>query len=177
MTEWYEQDAFWDEISDRLFTEDHWARAENEINDIIVLLGARKGNKVLDLCCGPGRHSIELAKKRLIVTSVDRTSSYIDNVKKLAIENNVDIECIIEDMRKFRRTDTFDIVLNLYTSFGFFPNRDDGKFVLYNVYSSLKKSGKFLIDMMGKEDYPYYWSSTPRGPSSRTRGPVPSRNR
>ena len=54
-------------------------------------------------------------------------------------------------MRNLRRSDSFDIVLNLYTSFGFFSARDDDKLVLDNVYSSLKPGGRLLMDMMGKE--------------------------
>jgi len=44
MTEWYEQDSFWNELSDKLFTEDHWARSEDEVNSIINLLGIHRGN-------------------------------------------------------------------------------------------------------------------------------------
>ena len=57
----------------------------------------------------------------------------------------------MEDMRTHRRPGTFDIVLDLYTSFGFFSARDDDKLVLDNVYSSLKPGGRLLMDMMGKE--------------------------
>ena len=77
MTEWHEQECFWDGMANKLFTEEHWARSEDEINSVTNLLGIQRGSKVLDLCCGPGRHSIELAKKGYSVTGVDRTSSYI----------------------------------------------------------------------------------------------------
>ena len=151
MTEWYELDSFWDELSDKLFTEDHWIRAEDEVNGVINLLGIQQGSKILDLCCGPGRHSIEFAKKGYSVTGVDRTSTYIKKAQEQATSSSVKIDFIIEDMRKFRKSNEFDVVLNLYTSFGYFANPDDDKLVLNNIFSSLKNDGKLLIEMMGKE--------------------------
>jgi SAM-dependent methyltransferase len=151
MTEWYELDSFWDELSDKLFTEDHWIRAEDEVNSVINLLGIQQGSKILDLCCGPGRHSIEFAKKGYSVTGVDRTSTYIKKAQEQATSSGVKIDFIIEDMRKFRKSNEFDVVLNLYTSFGYFANPDDDKLVLNNIFSSLKNDGKLLIEMMGKE--------------------------
>jgi SAM-dependent methyltransferase len=151
MTEWNELDSFWDDFSDKLFTEDHWIRAEDEVNSVIDLLDIQQGSKILDLCCGPGRHSIELGKKGYSVTGVDRTLTYIKKAREQAIISGVEIDLITEDMRKFRRFNQFDVVLNLYTSFGYFSNPDDDKLVLNNVYSSLKSGGKFLMEMIGKE--------------------------
>jgi SAM-dependent methyltransferase len=151
MTEWYELDSFWDGVSDKLFTEDHWIRAEDEVNSVIDLLGIQQGSKILDLCCGPGRHSIELAKKGYSVTGVDRTSSYINKAREKATLNGVEVDFITEDMRKFLRSNKFDVILNLYTSFGYFSNPDDDKLVLNNILSSLKKGGKFLVETIGKE--------------------------
>jgi SAM-dependent methyltransferase len=138
-------------LSDKLFTEDHWIRAEDEVNSVINLLDIQQGSKILDLCCGPGRHSIELAKKDYSVIGVDRTSSYIKKAQEQARINNLEIDFITEDMRKFHRSNEFDVILNLYTSFGYFSNPDDDKLVLNNIFSSLKNGGKLLMEMMGKE--------------------------
>jgi SAM-dependent methyltransferase len=54
-------------------------------------------------------------------------------------------------MRSFCQPDTYDAVLNLYTSFGYFENQEEDRQVLKNIHSSLKKDGKLVIDMMGKE--------------------------
>ena len=49
------------------------------------------------------------------------------------------------------RKNTFDAVLNFFTSFGYFKNQEDDYRVVQNVYNSLKKGGVFLIEIMGKE--------------------------
>jgi SAM-dependent methyltransferase len=54
-------------------------------------------------------------------------------------------------MRRFSRPNNFDVVINLYTSFSYFEDPEEDRQVLKNVYSSLKKGGLFVIEMMGKE--------------------------
>jgi SAM-dependent methyltransferase len=54
-------------------------------------------------------------------------------------------------MRRFVRPDTFDAAFSMFTSFGYFEQPADNQQVLINVYSSLKKGGVFLLDMVGRE--------------------------
>lgn len=54
-------------------------------------------------------------------------------------------------MRHFRRKNFFDVVINLFTSFGYFEREEDDYRVIENVYASLKKNGVFLIELLGKE--------------------------
>ncbi|GAH48880.1 unnamed protein product, partial [marine sediment metagenome] len=61
------------------------------------------------------------------------------------------VEFIQEDMRSFCKPNTFDVAINLFTSFGYFEDIKDDKKVITNVYRSLKNKGVFLIDIMGKE--------------------------
>ena len=57
----------------------------------------------------------------------------------------------MEDMRRFSRPSSFDLVLNMFTSFGYFDDKNDDMRVLANVMANLKPGGTFLIDVMGKE--------------------------
>jgi SAM-dependent methyltransferase len=54
-------------------------------------------------------------------------------------------------MRNFCEPNTFDVVINLFTSFGYFEEATDDRRVLENVYKLLKEDGTFLIDIVGKE--------------------------
>src|SRR5262249_22448694 len=85
------------------------------------------------------------------VTAVDRTRFLFDKAKQRAVSMNLDIEFVFEDMINFIRPAAFDLVLSMFTSFGFFENRDDDLKVLKNVYENLKAGGVFLIDVAGKE--------------------------
>ncbi len=148
---WYEQDAFWEIVAPTLFTQQRWSDAPTEVEQVVSLLGIEPGAHVLDLCCGVGRHSLELARRGFQVTGVDRTRLYLDRASQQAEAEGLKVEFVQSDMRSFCRPDAFDVVVNLFTSFGYFEDPEDDRQVATNVHRSLKSGGVFLIDMMGKE--------------------------
>lgn len=109
------------------------------------------GKAALDLCCGPGRCSIALEQKAFTVTGVDRTKFLLDKAREKARAAKAKVEWIQMDMRGFGREDAFDLVLSMFTSFGYFDNKDEDLLVLRNVFNSLRSDGIFLIDVIGKE--------------------------
>lgn len=145
---WYENEEFW---RDSPFNIDKIERAPKEIDKIESLADLDPAIKVLDLCCGTGRHSIVLAKRGYDVTGVDLTRHYIEKARKKAEEKEFDIEFVEKDMREFKREDNFDLVLNLWTSFGFFEDEQENMKVLENIYASLRPKGKLIMDLMSKE--------------------------
>jgi len=148
---WYDQDDFWETFSPALFTTERMLSAGKEVEKIASLLKLQPSASICDLCCGPGRHSLELARLKYCVTGVDRTALYIEQAGKKADEQQLNIRFVQDDMRSFCEPDAFDAVINVFTSFGFFEDPADDKRVLENVYTSLKEGGNFLIDIMGKE--------------------------
>ena len=77
MTPWHENDELWAELLPLLCDEAMLKAAEIEASQAAVLLGVKPGAHVLDLGCGPGRHSLELARLGYRVTGVDRTACYL----------------------------------------------------------------------------------------------------
>jgi SAM-dependent methyltransferase len=150
MSEWFEEEGFWIDTYPVLFSEERFKIAPEQIEKALSLAKV-EGNSVLDLCCGPGRHSIELAKRGFAVTGVDRTPFLLDKAKASAAEHKFDIEFVLSDMRDFIRPDAFDLVLNMFTSFGYFDNKGEDLKVLRNIYESLRQGGVLLIDVFGKE--------------------------
>ena len=151
MKPWHEADAFWTTWAPFLFEERRWQQAQGEVANIISLVKLSPGASILDLCCGPGRHSLQLAQAGFSVTGVDRTKTYLQKARKQAAKEELNIEFICADMRDFCRPNAFDAVINLFTSFGYFEDISDDRKVITNVYRSLKSGGVFLIDTMGKE--------------------------
>lgn len=145
---WYENEEFW---KDSPYNIDEIKRAPKDIDKIESLADLESDMKVLDLCCGTGRHPIELAKRGYDVTGVDLTELYIEKARKKAEEQDLNVEFVRKDMRDFRREENFHMVLSLSTSFGFFEDEEENIDVLKNVYESLKPKGKFILDLMGKE--------------------------
>ena len=106
---------------------------------------------LLDLCCGPGRCSVALAKKGFAVTGVDRTKYLLDKARKRARAARVKIEWVQQDMRDFVRPDSFALVLSMFTSFGYFDDKREDLIVLENMFKSLRPGGVCLIEVLGKE--------------------------
>jgi cyclopropane fatty-acyl-phospholipid synthase-like methyltransferase len=151
MFKWYENAEFWEVMAPKLFGAEKIAETKQEIDQIISLLKITAGSTVLDLCCGQGRHSLELARRDFNTTGVDRTLKYLEKAKDEAKEQNLSIEFIEDDMRHFKRLDYFNAIIIMYTSFGYFEEHNENMQVLHNCYYSLKDNGSLLIDLMGKE--------------------------
>jgi SAM-dependent methyltransferase len=151
MTTWHQQIDFWERFAPFLFTERHWESAVGDVDYLMQLLDIQDGDAILDLCCGPGRHSLEFARRGFKVTGVDMTSSYLREARLRAEDENLSVEFIQEDARKFRRSEAFQGALLMYTSFGYFEDQRENLQVLANVRESLQVSGRLVIDVMGKE--------------------------
>ena len=148
---WYEDEYFWKGVAPLLFNQKIMTAAGDEIKQIIKLSGMRKGGKVLDLCCGIGRHSLELARKGFKVIGVDLTEEYLAKARRKARAQGLNVKFVRDDMRRFCQLDYFDTVINMYTAFGYFDNPADDRRVLSNTYYSLRKGGTLIIHVMGKE--------------------------
>ncbi len=151
MSEWHQDDHFWSTFSATMFDASAWEAAETQVDDVIALLGLEPGARVLDLCCGPGRHTIEMARRGFHVTGVDRTEEFLEECRRRADDEGLDVDLAHSDMRKFVSPDSFDGAINLFTSFGYFPDRADDLRVVGNLYASLVSGGSLILDVAGKE--------------------------
>jgi SAM-dependent methyltransferase len=118
-----------------------------QVNFIHRNLGLKKGAKILDLACGHGRISIELAKLSYGVTGLDYSKYFLGIAKKEAKKHGVKIDFIRQDMRKLNFVNKFDAVISMFTSFGYFKDDKDDIKVIRNISRALKPGGKFLIDV------------------------------
>jgi SAM-dependent methyltransferase len=148
---WHESDSFWETAGPVLFTQGRWENAPAEVAAMVALLGLTPGADVLDLCCGVGRHALEFARRGFRVTGVDRTAAYLDEARRRAEEEELAVEFVQQDMRSFVRPKAFDVVINCFTSFGYFEREDDDRSVAASASESLRPGGMLLIEMMGKE--------------------------
>ena len=150
MAQWFEDESFWETLFPFIFAADRLAAAGEEVDRLLELLDV-EGRDVLDLCCGPGRHAVELARRGFLVTGVDRSAFLLGKARAAAAAADVPVEWIRSDMRDFVRPAAFDLAINMFTSFGYFDDRDDDLRVLRNLHASLREGGRLLIDMIGKE--------------------------
>lgn len=159
MPEWFEDDSFWEATFAHIFSAERFMVAESEVKRILSLTGYKAG-RVLDLCCGPGRHSIVLGKMGIPVTGVDSSGFLLEKAVALASEQRLNIEFLHRDVRNFRQAGSYTLAINFFTSIGYFDNEDDNLRILRNVYESLTEDGTFLIETVGKEPLAKYFRAT-----------------
>lgn len=135
-------DGYYKEIWKQVFPE---KTTLAEVDLIINEGGLQNGDHVLDLMCGYGRHSLELARRGINVTAVDNLADYIEEIKEKALEEDLHIECIKEDALQLDIDKKYDTVICMGNSLQFF-NQNDLIKILFNISNHLKKGGKFLIN-------------------------------
>jgi len=156
---WFEDEGLWSSTYRFMFPATSFDQAVEHADQIADLSGVHNG-ALLDLCCGPGRYAVPLALRGFSVTGVDRTSFLLDRARDYAVEKGAAIEWVLEDMRHFIRADSFDLAINMFTSFGYFDDPAENMGVLRNVHASLKRQGVFMIDVAGKEILARIFEST-----------------
>lgn len=149
---WHEKDETWDTLAPVLFTRRRRERAEVEVGLLIELLDLRGGERILDLPCGIGRHALELARRGFRVTGVDRTDAYLDEGRRAAAGESLGVEWVRCDMREFARPGAFDLVLNMYTSFGYFEDPADDRRAAQAFFDALQPGGRLVMELHGKEN-------------------------
>ena len=148
--EWFADESIWKDLFPFVFPDAAFAAADEQVEKMLRLTGI-DGGHVLDLCCGPGRHVVALAKRGFAVTAVDRTSFMLERARARAAQANLPVEFVLEDMRRFIRPATFDLIINIFTSFGYFDDRADDLRVLELVCDNLRPGGVFVLEMVSKE--------------------------
>lgn len=155
----YESDEWWDKAlsfftSEQLDVNGTFLRNRRDARQVVQVLGDRLGLErgcwVMDLACGPGRYSVELAHGGYQVTGLDRSAELIAIARRLAAAERVNAEFIIGDMRSFLSVMSYDAVLSINTSFGYF-NESGDLATLKSVYNALINGGWFVLDLMNRE--------------------------
>lgn len=131
-----------------LYKNRDYSEASLFIDTISDFLKLQPNSKCWDLCCGKGRHSIYLNKKGFDVIGTDLSPQSILEANKSANET---LEFYEHDMRKLFRINYFDVVFNVFTSFGYFEKREDDLHVFDSVQKSLKSKGLFVFDYLNAE--------------------------
>ena len=145
-TEWF---ASWFDTSyyHILYKHRDDTEAQEFIKNIVNLLTIKKEEKLLDLACGKGRHSIFLNKLGYNVVGADLSKNSINIAKKFENER---LRFIEHDMRSSLQH-KYDVILNLFTSFGFFEDDNEDIKILKNIKNGLKPNGIAIIDFMNSK--------------------------
>jgi cyclopropane fatty-acyl-phospholipid synthase-like methyltransferase len=145
MNKWFET---WFNTEDYLnvYRSRNNSEARKHVDFILKNVKLEKRDKVLDLACGPGRHSIIFAGKGFEVTAVDLSEKLLCVAKKTAEDAELKIDFRRSDLREIKLGKKFDLVVNLFTSFGYFEEDEENYKIFDVVKEHLSEKGTFVID-------------------------------
>lgn len=147
-SEWYRE----------IFTEDFFRtlprnfhkQTVRETEFVIDRLGVEPGARLLDLCCGFGRHTMELARRNFEVVGLDLAMPLLQKALNEAQRRNLSIKFVHGDMRQLNFQGVFDGIFNVQTSFGYFTDRVNFK-VLQGIFRALKPGGRFFVETINRD--------------------------
>jgi ubiquinone/menaquinone biosynthesis C-methylase UbiE len=122
-------------------------RTTGECDFVVQALGLKEGDRVLDLCCGQGRHSVELARRGFDVTGADLSEYLLGLARKAAEEAQVGVRFERCDMRELPWNAEFDAAINIFTSFGYLESDEEDEKALRAVHRALRPGGGVLLDL------------------------------
>ncbi len=126
-------------------------RTRREVRGLLKLLELRPGAAVLDLACGWGRHSVELARRGYTVTGLDWSPTLLAHARRRARRARVEIEWVQGDMRELPWTERFDVVLSLFSSLGYFLSDEEDLRVLRSGRQALRPGGHLVLETMHRD--------------------------
>ncbi|MCP5367056.1 MAG: methyltransferase domain-containing protein [Hyphomicrobiales bacterium] len=146
---------WWRELFNSLYLKTDGDVVENgtnttrEVDAVVAAAGLGKGDRILDLCCGQGRHALELARRGFTrVTGVDRSRYLVRLARKRARAEGLDVAFREGDARTARLPDSsMDCVMLMGNSFGYFEEETEDHRVVDNVIRLLRGGGTLVLDI------------------------------
>lgn len=138
--DWFDTSYYHTLYKDRDVTE-----AKQFIRRLIQHLPLKKGDHVLDLACGKGRHAVTLSECGFDVLGVDLSQNSIIDAKKLEGDS---LKFAVHDMRNVIKNVQFDGIFNLFTSFGYFDSIEDNQRTVNSIAQMIRPNGVLVIDFM-----------------------------
>lgn len=124
------------------------ADTQDQLDFLRHVLPARPGMRILDVCCGHGRHAVELARWGYEVVGLDLSAPFLKVAQATAQGQGLQLPLVRGDVRTFPfQVGTFDVALSLFTSFGYFDDDRENELVLHQIAAVLKPGALFILDL------------------------------
>lgn len=117
-----------------------------QVDFLVDALELSPGDSVLDVACGRGRHSVELARRGFRVTGIDLSARSLELARAAAEQAGVDVEFRRLNMRELDYDGVFVAAVNLFSAFGYFADDVDNERVIQRIATALRPAGRFIID-------------------------------
>ena len=125
-------------------------RTRRDVDFILDVCALTPGDKVLDLCAGTGRHSIELALRGVRVVAVELNEGYVELAQRRAAAASVRPTFVLGDVRGVSFDDDFDAAILMWNSFGYFSD-DENRTLLAKTRAALKPGARFVLEVLNRD--------------------------
>jgi SAM-dependent methyltransferase len=141
--DWY-REAFDATTADMAWTD----RTESEVERALKMLRPQGGERILDLACGSGRHSLELVRRGFSVVGADISPDLIEIAHAEAERAGLEAAFVLADLRELNFEAEFDIVLNLNDgAVGYFETEEENHRTFETISRSLRSGGRNLVQL------------------------------
>jgi SAM-dependent methyltransferase len=141
--DWY-ADAFDASNAEMAWTD----RTGPEVDRVAKILQTQGTERVLDMACGSGRHSLELRRRGFEVVGTDISADLIEIARRDAVEADLEVEFVEADLRALDYEDEFDLVLNLNDgAIGYLESDEENRRSFEVIARALKPGGRNLVQL------------------------------
>ena len=148
MEPWYKKSFGKDYL--QLYQHRDASEAQNQVELLAKLVSLKTSDRILDMACGAGRHlSAFYDKGYTNLIGIDLSDHLLSEAQKYFLENKTSSIALAQaDMRFLPFNKDFDVIVSLFTSFGYFNDDNENLLVLKNAYSCLSSHGIMLLDYL-----------------------------
>lgn len=147
MKNWY-KDWFASEYYLKVYSHRNDSDAENLLKLIHDNIDIKSDAKILDVACGSGRHSQKFAELGYNVVGFDLSKTLLKVAQKNKSLQNLNLNYFCSDFRVIPLKTSFDLILNLFTSFGYFETDDENFSFIKYASTHLNNNGYFIFDYL-----------------------------
>ncbi len=126
-------------------------RTEGEVESLIRTFSLQPPARILDVACGQGRHAIAFARRGFDVVGADLSAPLLEVASARTREAGLTIAYVRSDMRQIPFTDEFDVVVNLFTAFGYFEEEGEHRRALAAFVRALRGGGRLVLEMINRD--------------------------
>lgn len=122
-----------------------------QVEFVLKRTGVPRGARILDVCCGEGRHALELSRRGYAVVGIDSNKDYLSRARHLARDESLPVEFVQMDARELLFGPRFELAINLWTSFGYYDDQTNAS-ILQRMWRSLVSGGKIFMEMDNRDN-------------------------
>lgn len=145
MKDWY-KDWFSSELYLHVYSHRNDDDAENLCKLILASTKLQRNAKILDAACGAGRHSNRFSLLGFDVVGFDLSKTLLNNAVNSASQKKLNTKFFCSDIRNIPLKNKFDLIVNLFTSFGYFESDEENFSFIKHAYSLLDEKGFYVLD-------------------------------